>query len=131
MQFSAARMLKLVSEAFDVSHTGTATAGRRLWNAAVYFLALVGLIVLLIVFTPFVGWYAGQFLRPWGSDRGDILIVLSAAGPNRPDLGPAVMDGSNLLEMFHGVAVLPGTSVPAGCGERRKSGGGHEGFLCF
>jgi uncharacterized SAM-binding protein YcdF (DUF218 family) len=51
-------------------------------RAAVRFLALTGLLFLLVTFTPFVNWYATWLSRPWNTPRGDILVVLSAADPN-------------------------------------------------
>lgn len=65
-----------------------------------YALAAIGLAMLLVVFTPFVGWYATQLARPWESDRGDILVVLSAAEPNQIALGEPVMDNSTYWRCF-------------------------------
>ena len=56
--------------------------GARLYRAAVKLLALTGLLFLLVIFTPFVNWYATRLSRPWNTPRGDILVVLSAADPN-------------------------------------------------
>src|ERR1700728_2388928 len=56
--------------------------GRRLYRIAVKLLALTGLLFLLVIFTPFVNWYATQLSRPWNTPRGDILVVISAADPN-------------------------------------------------
>ena len=61
-------------------------------------LATLGLILLLITFSPFVSWYATRLSRPWSSYRGDTLVVLSAAGPN---LG--VMDASTYWRCFMAV----------------------------
>jgi uncharacterized SAM-binding protein YcdF (DUF218 family) len=54
----------------------------RLYRTAVKLLALTGLLFLLVIFTPFVNWYATRLSRPWNTPRGDILVVLSAADPN-------------------------------------------------
>jgi uncharacterized SAM-binding protein YcdF (DUF218 family) len=61
--------------------------GGRLYRAAVRLLATLGLLVLLVTFTPFVHWYATQLSRPWHTERGDILIVPSAADPNSGVMG--------------------------------------------
>lgn len=50
---------------------------------AVRLLAAIGLLFLLVTFTPFVSWYATMLSRPWTDYRGDVLVVLSAASPNR------------------------------------------------
>lgn len=59
----------------------------RLYRAAVRLLALTGLLFLLVIFTPFVNWYATCLARPWNTPRGDILVVLSAADPNSGVMG--------------------------------------------
>lgn len=69
-----------------------------LWRAAVRFLAALGLLLLLVVFSPFVSWYATKLARPWSSYRGDILVVLSAAGPN-----VGMMDASTYWRCFMAV----------------------------
>lgn len=51
-------------------------------RAIVRFLAAIGLLFLLVTFTPFVSWYATRLGRPWSDPGGDVLVVLSAAGPN-------------------------------------------------
>jgi uncharacterized SAM-binding protein YcdF (DUF218 family) len=72
--------------------------GGMLWRATVRFLAALGLIFLLVVFTPFVSWYATKLARPWSSYRGDILVVLSASEPN---IG--MMDASTYWRCFMAV----------------------------
>jgi uncharacterized SAM-binding protein YcdF (DUF218 family) len=67
----------------------------RLWKTAVRTLAIVGLLFLLITFSPFVSWYANRLSRPWGNERGDVLVVLSASGPNN-----GVMDPSTYWRCF-------------------------------
>ena len=48
--------------------------GPRRW--LVRGLALAGLLFLTISFTPLTRWWAQSLARPWGSPRGDVLIVL-------------------------------------------------------
>jgi uncharacterized SAM-binding protein YcdF (DUF218 family) len=62
------------------------------------FLALVGLIFLLVTFSPFVSWYAATLGGHWSDDRADVLVVLSAAGPNS-----GVMDASTYWRCFMAV----------------------------
>ena len=54
---------------------------RRLWvvcrRVCVSALALLGLAVVLVTFTPLVGWWAVQLAGPWTDPRGDVLIVLT------------------------------------------------------
>jgi uncharacterized SAM-binding protein YcdF (DUF218 family) len=69
--------------------------GTRLYGVAIKLLAATGLLFLLITFTPFVSWYASQLARPWSTDEGDVLVVLSAAAPNS-----AVMDISTYWRCF-------------------------------
>jgi uncharacterized SAM-binding protein YcdF (DUF218 family) len=56
-------------------------------RAVVRFLALIGLLFLLLTFTPFVYWYATVLSRPWNTPRGDILVVLSGTDPNSAVVG--------------------------------------------
>ena len=63
--------------------------GGMFWRATVRFLAALGLLFLLVVFSPFVSWYATKLARPWSSYRGDILVVLSASGPNVGMMDPS------------------------------------------
>lgn len=58
-----------------------------MFRAAVRILALIGLLFLLVTFTPFVNWYATWLSRPWSTPRGDTLIVLSGADPNSRVMG--------------------------------------------
>lgn len=51
-------------------------------RVAVRILAAVGLLFLLVTFTPFVHWYALRLAGPWSTDEGDVLVVLSASDPN-------------------------------------------------
>jgi uncharacterized SAM-binding protein YcdF (DUF218 family) len=45
-------------------------------------LASIGFLFLVVTFTPLVSWYATALSWPWSDYRGDVLVVLSAAGPN-------------------------------------------------
>jgi uncharacterized SAM-binding protein YcdF (DUF218 family) len=56
-------------------------------RTVVRLLALTGLLFLLVTFTPFVNWYATWLSRPWSTPRGDILVVLSGAGPSSGVMG--------------------------------------------
>jgi uncharacterized SAM-binding protein YcdF (DUF218 family) len=66
-----------------------------LWRIAVRILATVGLLFVLITFSPFVSWYATRLSRPWANERGEVLVVLSASGPNA-----GVMDPSTYWRCF-------------------------------
>lgn len=50
-------------------------------------LAVIGCLWLVIVFTPLVWWWAGRLAQPWGSGKGDVLIVLSADNSNDNIIG--------------------------------------------
>jgi len=55
----------------------------RLWRFLVGSLATVGLLLLVVTFTPLDFWYATSLSGNWNNPDGDVLIVLSAsAGPN-------------------------------------------------
>jgi uncharacterized SAM-binding protein YcdF (DUF218 family) len=69
--------------------------GARFYHAAVKALAAIGLLFLLVTFTPFVSWYATRLSRPWAPYEGDVLIVLSAAVPNS-----GVMDTSTYWRCY-------------------------------
>jgi uncharacterized SAM-binding protein YcdF (DUF218 family) len=42
-------------------------------------LALTGLAVLAVTFTPLVPWCAAKLAGPWNDSKGDVLVVLSAS----------------------------------------------------
>jgi uncharacterized SAM-binding protein YcdF (DUF218 family) len=69
-----------------------------LYRIAVRLLAAVGLLFLLVTFSPFVSWYALKLAGPWSSYRGDVLVVLSGAGPNT-----GIMDASTYWRCFMAV----------------------------
>ena len=75
---------------------------RAIGRAVVRILAAIGLLFLLVTFSPFVSWYAGKLARPWSPYQGDVLVVLSAAGSNPSTAGPAmaVMDPSTYWRCF-------------------------------
>jgi uncharacterized SAM-binding protein YcdF (DUF218 family) len=54
----------------------------RIRGFAVSILATTGAIFLIVTTTPLVSWYAQSLAGPWEGPQGDVLIVLSAAGPN-------------------------------------------------
>jgi uncharacterized SAM-binding protein YcdF (DUF218 family) len=72
--------------------------GVRLYRTAVKVLAAIGLLFLLVTFSPFVSWYATKLARPWSDYQGDVLVVLSAAGPN-----VGMMDASTYWRCFMAV----------------------------
>jgi len=47
------------------------------WRTSVRASALLGLAVVLVTFTPLVGWWAVQLAGPWTDTRGDVMIVLT------------------------------------------------------
>jgi uncharacterized SAM-binding protein YcdF (DUF218 family) len=69
-----------------------------LGRATVRLLAAIGLLFLLVTFSPFVSWYAAKLARPWSSCHGDVLVVLSGALPN-----VGVMDASTYWRCFMAV----------------------------
>lgn len=70
---------------------------RVLKDFAVWFCALVGLLFLLVTFTPFVSWYAGLLAGDWTAPKGDTLIVLAGA-----DLD-GIPDTNSLLRCIYGL----------------------------
>lgn len=70
-------------------------SGGRIFRWLKGILAWVGLLFLLVVFTPFVSWYAEKLAQPWADPPGDVVIVLSAAEPNS-----GVMDISTYWRCF-------------------------------
>jgi uncharacterized SAM-binding protein YcdF (DUF218 family) len=75
---------------------------RAVGRAVIGVLAAIGLLFLLVTFSPFVSWYATELARPWSDYKGDVLVVLSAAAPNPSTAGPsmAVMDPSTYWRCF-------------------------------
>ena len=72
--------------------------GGILYRAAVRVVASVGLLFLVVTFSPFVSWYAAKLAGPWSPPRGDVLVVLSAAAPN-----VGIMDPSTYWRCFMAV----------------------------
>src|SRR5271165_5473001 len=75
----------------------------RLRRTAVAILACVGLLFLLVTFSPFVSWYAGRLARPWADYRGDILVVLSGPAPNIGTGNVPMMDPGTYWRCFMAV----------------------------
>jgi uncharacterized SAM-binding protein YcdF (DUF218 family) len=48
-----------------------------IWRILVRACAALGLMVVLVTFTPLVGWWTVQLAGPWTDARGDVLIVLT------------------------------------------------------
>jgi uncharacterized SAM-binding protein YcdF (DUF218 family) len=71
-------------------------------RAVTRILAVIGLLFLVVTFSPFVSWYATQLARPWADYHGDVLVVLSAAAPNPSTAGPSmsVMDPSTYWRCY-------------------------------
>ena len=67
----------LASQPRRFSQTGAAL--RRMARAAERILAVFGLLILLVVATPLVSWWARLYAGPIDQPKGDVLIVLSAA----------------------------------------------------
>ena len=85
-------------ERYTRSRHMASNVARVLSRVAVRLLAALGVIFLFVTFSPFVSWYATRLSRPWSSYQGDILVVLSAAGPN-----VGVMDASTYWRCFMAV----------------------------
>src|SRR5690349_18258392 len=51
---------------------------KRLWRVLIATCASLGILVLIVTFTPFVSWYGGKLAGPWHDPVGDTLIVLGA-----------------------------------------------------
>ena len=59
------------------------TAAHILGQLLICFLAAIGLIAVLAMSTPIVSWWARAFCGPIDQPKGDVLILLSAAGDDR------------------------------------------------
>ena len=111
-------------------YTRSRTMGRdnggMFWRATVRTLATLGLLFLLVTFSPFVSWYATKLARPWSSYRGDVLVVLSASGPS-----VGIMDASTYWRCFMAVLYYrehPYTQIIV---SGRDSARGMRDFLVF
>lgn len=92
----------------------------------VWFLATIGFISLLITFSPFVSWYATKLARPWSSWQGDVLVVLSASGPNR-----GIIDQSTYWRCFMAVLYYRERPYRQIIVSGRDSAQGMRDFLVF
>ena len=52
------------------------------WKSSVCILAGIGLLVVLVTFTPFVHWLAAKMAGRWTHPEGEVLIVLAGAPSN-------------------------------------------------
>jgi uncharacterized SAM-binding protein YcdF (DUF218 family) len=52
---------------------------RRIVQAAIYSLASLGLLMVLVTVTPLTSWWAARLAGPWNNPKGDILIVASGS----------------------------------------------------
>jgi uncharacterized SAM-binding protein YcdF (DUF218 family) len=64
----------------------------------VRFLTAIGLLCLFVIFSPFVGWYATRLQGTSSVCTGEVLVVLSASGPN-----VGIMDPSTYWRCFMAV----------------------------
>ena len=71
--------------------------------AVVAILAGIGLLFLLVTFSPFVSWYATTLARPWDDYHGDILVVLSGPAPNIGTGNVPMMDPGTYWRCFMAV----------------------------
>jgi uncharacterized SAM-binding protein YcdF (DUF218 family) len=53
---------------------------KRVWNRVAALLAVIGLLVVIVMFTPFVPWWARKLGGPMEDPTGEVLIVLSGSG---------------------------------------------------
>ncbi|HOK47855.1 MAG TPA: YdcF family protein [Bryobacteraceae bacterium] len=51
---------------------------RRAWRAFTVLAAGIGVLVLIVTFTPVVSWYARLLAGPWDDPKSDTMIVLGA-----------------------------------------------------
>ena len=61
----------------------------KLVRVVTWVLCSTGALFLFITFSPFVSWYALRLAGPWYAPQGDVLVVLSAAGPNMGVIDPS------------------------------------------
>jgi uncharacterized SAM-binding protein YcdF (DUF218 family) len=61
---------------------------RNLLRIAFAGLAALGLLMVLVTFTPLVPWYARLLAGPWNDSLGDVLIVLGGATIDNDNLAP-------------------------------------------
>ena len=103
----------------------------RLRRTAVAILAGIGLLFLLITFSPFVSWYATRLARPWDDYHGDILVVLSGPAPNIGTGNVPMMDPGTYWRCF--MAVLYDREHPYSqiVVSGRDSAAGMRDFLVF
>jgi len=53
-----------------------------MYRTAIGGLAAAGFLLLLVTVTPCVSWFAMRLAGSWQEPKGDVLVILSAAGPN-------------------------------------------------
>ena len=78
-------------------------------------MAIIGLCLMIVTFTPITKWYAARLSGPWGACKGDVLIVLGAEGPTGDFIG-----FSTYWRCVYAVRVWP----EGGFGTMVVSGGG-------
>jgi uncharacterized SAM-binding protein YcdF (DUF218 family) len=62
-------------------------AFRGLLRALVAALAALGLLMIVVTFTPLASWYARRLAGPWDDPRGEVLIVVAAERIDAGTLG--------------------------------------------
>src|SRR5438270_12213496 len=65
------------------------TRGHRfsIWRAVVAVLAAIGLVFVLVTFTPLVSWWARDLAGPLSDPKGDVLIVLAGSSASDGVMG--------------------------------------------
>lgn len=63
----------------EITATRNHSLPRRAWRAVVSVCAILGLLMLVITFTPLVSWWSDKMAGPWTDPKGDTLIVLAGS----------------------------------------------------
>ena len=61
---------------------------RKLRRVVIAGLAALGLLMVMITFTPVVPWYARMLAKPWDDSPGEVLIVLGGGVIDQDNLAP-------------------------------------------
>lgn len=61
--------------------------GRRIWRVLIMAAAALGVLVLVVTFTPLVRWWAYAYAHPWSDPQPGVLIVLGGAEGPRGMIG--------------------------------------------
>jgi uncharacterized SAM-binding protein YcdF (DUF218 family) len=60
-------------------HANWKTVLKRLCQVLSWLFSALGLLVVVVTFTPLVSWWGGELAGPWEDAKGDVLIVLSGS----------------------------------------------------